>query len=128
MTTIGQRIKKAREDKGLTQAQLGKLCGWGDDDQTAQSRISMYENDKRTTRVAVDDIKTLAKALGVEPGWIMFNGPLVKHDPLIQNILETARLIPRENLEHANMVLETFVPGKHDSASIVEIKPTQKKP
>lgn len=71
MTSIGLRIKAAREEKRLSQAELGKRCGWTD----AQSRISNYEQDIRTKRMTVEDASALAAALEVHPGWILFGGP-----------------------------------------------------
>ncbi|MCU5775088.1 LexA family transcriptional regulator [Erwiniaceae bacterium BAC15a-03b] len=62
---IGERIKSLREAKGLSQAQLSKLCGWA-----APSRVGNYELGVR--KVSADEAITLSKALGVSPAQIMF--------------------------------------------------------
>lgn len=62
---IGERIKILREGKGLSQAQLSKLCGW-----SAPSRVGNYELGVR--KVSADEAITLGRALGVSPAQIMF--------------------------------------------------------
>lgn len=49
MATLGQRIKKLREGKGLSQGELGKLVNVGN------TTISQWENDKRTPDLATLD-------------------------------------------------------------------------
>lgn len=62
---IGERIKSLREAKGMSQAQLAKLCGWA-----APSRLGNYE--LGTRKVSADDAVVLGAALGVSPALIMF--------------------------------------------------------
>lgn len=62
---IGERIKSIREAKGLSQAQLAKLCGWA-----APSRLGNYE--LGTRKVSADDALTLGQVLGVPPSQILF--------------------------------------------------------
>lgn len=62
---IGERIKRLREGKGISQAQLSKLCGWA-----APSRLGNYELGVR--KVSADEAVTLSNALGVTPAHIMF--------------------------------------------------------
>jgi phage repressor protein C with HTH and peptisase S24 domain len=66
METIGQRIRRLRTNKRLTQPQLAELCGWGE----SQSRISNYEKDLRTPKP--DDAEKLAEILDVTAAYIMF--------------------------------------------------------
>lgn len=54
MATLGQRIKKLREGKGLSQGELGKLVNVGN------TTISQWENDKR-----IPDLATLDKLANV---------------------------------------------------------------
>jgi SOS-response transcriptional repressor LexA len=54
---VGKNLKKIREDKGLSQAALADLCGWG------QSRIGNYE--RGSNSIDIPSAKELAKALGV---------------------------------------------------------------
>lgn len=54
MATLGQRIKKLRDGKGLSQGELGKLVNVGN------TTISQWENDKR-----IPDLATLDKLANV---------------------------------------------------------------
>lgn len=56
---VAIKIKQARTDAGLSQAQLGIKCGW--DSGNPQSRIGNYEQGKRVP--SVPDIAVIAKAL-----------------------------------------------------------------
>lgn len=49
--TVGEKIKTKREQKGLTQKQLGVLCGFTDS--TADSRIRKYEKDIMAPKNAI---------------------------------------------------------------------------
>ena len=62
---IGERIKARRTEKGLSQGQRAKLCGW-----SGASRVANYEYGNRN--VGVDDALSLAKALGTTPVMILF--------------------------------------------------------
>ena len=62
---IGERIKALRTEKGKSQGQLAKLCGW-----SGASRVANYEYGNRN--VGVDDALSLAKALGTTPVMILF--------------------------------------------------------
>lgn len=62
---IGERIKALRTEKGMSQGQLAKLCGW-----SGASRVANYEYGNRN--VGVDDALSLAKALGTTPIMILF--------------------------------------------------------
>ena len=55
--TIGERIRKIRTKKNLTQKQLGDLCNMAD------SAIRRYESDKGNP--TLDTLKRIADALGV---------------------------------------------------------------
>ena len=56
METLGQRIKRLRKSKGLSQQQLAEACGW-----SSQSRIGNYESDLREP--ALSDLLLLGCAL-----------------------------------------------------------------
>ena len=66
METIGSRIKKAREAVGISQEQLGKMCG------TTKQTIFKYEAGV-VTNIPMDRIVTIANSLGIDPcslmGW-----------------------------------------------------------
>lgn len=61
---IAARLKRAREQKGISQKALAELCGW------AQSRVGNYESGSRT--IGVDDAITLAGALKIAPAELIF--------------------------------------------------------
>lgn len=58
METFGQRLKRLREDRKMTQEQLADACGYKN-----QSRIGNYESGLRTP--SVRQIPILARGLGV---------------------------------------------------------------
>lgn len=62
---IGERIKRLRTGKGLSQAQVAKLCGW-----SGASRLANYESGTRN--VGADDAIAIAKALGTTPSELLF--------------------------------------------------------
>lgn len=64
MSTIGSRIRFARESADMTQEQLGKLCG------TTKQTIFKYENDI-VTNIPMDRVEVIASALRVSPVYIM---------------------------------------------------------
>ena len=61
---IGARIKSAREAKGLTQEELGILCG------TTKQTIFKYENGI-VTNIPLDRLEKIADAVGVTPAYLM---------------------------------------------------------
>lgn len=65
MTTIGERIRHARNAAGLTQEQLAVACGC-----TQRGTVSNWETDKQ--RPPVETFVPMAKALNVRAGWLAF--------------------------------------------------------
>lgn len=61
--SLGQRLKKLRLDKGLTQQELGKLIG------VAQSLIWRWESGK-IKRLTDENVEKLAKLYGVSEAYI----------------------------------------------------------
>lgn len=55
--TIGENIRAIRKEKGLTQKELGRLCG------IAEITIRQYESEKYQPKI--ETIEKIAKALGV---------------------------------------------------------------
>ena len=60
---IGERIKKIRETREMTRAELGELVGLD------QNRVQQYENGKRKPKIPL--LKKFATALGVETSALM---------------------------------------------------------
>lgn len=72
---IGERLKSIRESRGLSQAQLAKLC-----DYSAASRIGNYELGER--KISADDAIVISEALGISPAELMFGS---QSDQVIKN-------------------------------------------
>lgn len=63
--TTGDRIKEAREARGLSQQELALKCGW-----TSRSTISKIEKNICETRLT--SLMKIAKALDVDPDYLVF--------------------------------------------------------
>ncbi|WP_270588766.1 helix-turn-helix domain-containing protein [Faecalibacillus intestinalis] len=55
--TVGENIKKIRKEKGLTQKELGKLCGM------SEAQIGQYENGLRNPKM--ETLEKIANALDI---------------------------------------------------------------
>lgn len=62
--TVGDRIRSAREAKGMTQLELAKKIGY-----TTTGAMSLIESGKRD--LALDKVREIAKVLDVTPNWLM---------------------------------------------------------
>lgn len=62
--TKGDRIRAARESKGITQEELGRMCG------TTKQTIFKYESGT-VTNIPLDRLETLAEVLDTTPAFIM---------------------------------------------------------
>lgn len=60
---IGERIRKAREEAGLTQAELGEKTGF------SAMGISYLEKGQR--KLKIEDLQTIAKALSISPSYLL---------------------------------------------------------
>lgn len=63
---IGQKIKKARLERGLTQQELGNIVG------VQKSAIAKYENG-RVVNIKRSTLQKIAKALNIRPSELVFN-------------------------------------------------------
>ncbi len=63
MGTVGQRIKKLREDKDMSQVELGRLVNMGN------TTISQWESDKRSPDIAT--VKRLSDIFGVSSDYLL---------------------------------------------------------
>jgi transcriptional regulator with XRE-family HTH domain len=61
---IGAKIKRAREQAGLTQAELAKKAG------VKQARISLWESGKRQ-QMSLEHLRSIARALGVSADFLI---------------------------------------------------------
>jgi len=77
--TIGQRIKKARLHRGLTQRELGILVGFSDS--AADVRIAQYESSSRRPKSSVK--KKLSEVLNVKLRYFYLSENLVTEDIIL---------------------------------------------
>lgn len=63
---IGQKIKKARLERGLTQQELGGIVG------VQKSAIAKYENG-RVVNIKRSTLQKIAKALNIRPSELIFD-------------------------------------------------------
>jgi transcriptional regulator with XRE-family HTH domain len=66
MVEIGQKIKKARLERGLTQQELGDIVG------VQKSAIAKYENG-RVVNIKRSTLQKIAKALNIRPSELIFD-------------------------------------------------------
>lgn len=63
---IGQKIKKARLERGMTQQELGDIVG------VQKSAIAKYENG-RVVNIKRSTLQKIAKALNIRPSELIFD-------------------------------------------------------
>lgn len=66
MSTIGSRLREARELRALTQEELAQASN------VQVVTISRIENNRQTSRPRLSTIRKLAEALGADPAYILF--------------------------------------------------------
>lgn len=102
--TTGQKIKKYRKEKGLTQKELGLMCGFSE--KSAEIRISQYENNVRVP--SGKNLEILTEALKVDSRkLISFN----VHDALTAiSVLEDIKTA------HGESFIKAFLMSQNPSA------------
>ena len=93
--TIGDRVKRLREKKGLTREDFAKLA-----DLTTNYIGSLERNEERFRNPTVSTVALLAKGLGVHPSEIVFGFTPEEHG------YQSAMLIDSDN-EHEVMAAAT---------------------
>lgn len=110
MTTnnFGQRLREAREERGWTQKELAEISG------TTHSTISRSETSVHNPKVTI--VGKLAKALGVNPAWLMgadvnkyidYNNFNFKEIPIVGTIAAGKPILALENIEGTEYVHES---------------------
>ena len=72
MDAIRERIKEARQERGLSQEELAQIIN------STKSAISRYESGKRQPRI--EQLKSIASALDVDVNWLMNGYTLEQRD------------------------------------------------
>lgn len=73
METMGDRIRRLREARGLTQTQLGELCGG-----VTRSAVSQWE-DASTSNIKVKTFLALCDALGTDAHYLAYGADRSPH-------------------------------------------------
>lgn len=105
-TLFGERLTKARRNKGLTQAELGKIIFPKlETRQALQSKIKRYEAGKQLPKTR-EEVMFLAKALDVTWEYLIF-GPQQNKEAEKLDRLKSEN----EKLRRRNQVLEAELKG-----------------
>jgi transcriptional regulator with XRE-family HTH domain len=110
VSTLGERIRNAREDRGLSQTQLAEECGW--DGKAGQTRISHYEHNKREPTLS--DLSLIASKLGVNVQALVFEHPL-RPDPDEELLLRARRAADPRQRRVLNSWVEAVIPPPQKS-------------
>lgn len=70
---IAKRIKDIRMEKGMTQEELAVLCGY-------KSRSAINKIEAGTRNFSIETAKKIAKALNVDPDYLVFGDEDVKEE------------------------------------------------
>lgn len=73
--TTGERIKKLREEKGMTQEELAIACGY-----KSRSTINKFEKGICETRLST--LKKIAKVLNADPDYLVFGDEADKKEEI----------------------------------------------
>lgn len=99
--TIGERIKQARKEKGLTQKRLGELSG------TSEGTVKQYELGKRQPRLA--QLQAIAAALGLPTASLLIGSPPLDDDfpaQLPEDVQQVASSMEQMNEEGRGKVVD----------------------
>ena len=72
METLGQRLEATRRRNVLTQAELATAAG------VALITVTRLENGGESVNPRATTVRRLAKALDVDPAWLLFGGEDLK--------------------------------------------------
>lgn len=97
--SAGERIRILRQNKHLTQEQLGELAGLN------PNYVGQVERGQRTP--SVNAIHALAEALGVDPGFLLMSPD--KSASSISNLMALIALATPEQVELITKIAETVV-------------------
>lgn len=105
---IGKRIKQAREEKKMTQQELGEYLGLN------KSSVQRYETGQ-VAKIKLPILENMAQCLGVNPEWLALKSddPTIKtseprfRDPLDEKIVEMfMQLNASERREVLGLIVE----------------------
>lgn len=101
MMTFGQKMSFCREEKKLSQAELGKISGINGD------IIGKYERDEMKS--SIETAKKLADALAVSLNYLVGDGDLKVVDKKTMQRLEDIEKLPQEDKAHIFYALDNLI-------------------
>lgn len=111
--TTGERIKAARKQVGMTQAELAQKLG------ISYVGVSQWENDLRNPKI--ETLQRIAAALGVDVNWLMNGQTLEQRDQAMKDYVarrfSEVELDKRLQESYTSLTLE----GKSKAVESVEI-------
>ncbi|RNF38554.1 helix-turn-helix domain-containing protein [Planococcus salinus] len=118
MTTLGQRIKKLRKQKGFT---LQSLAG----EELTKGMLSLIENDKANP--SMESLAYIAKRLGVDKNTLLEEVPPAELRDLLQEVetvFKTGSVLSKEELKKITTKIQPYIqklPDRYESARLLEI-------
>ena len=113
MNTLGKRLKLARKEKGLTQAELQKMSG------VSQQMISLIESEKVESTT---EVFNLSEALDVNPKWLATgNGEMKNQDTeLTREETLVLKLFRKMSSSQKNETLRTIENTEQENELIIK--------
>lgn len=105
--TLGEKLKKARLDRGLTQTQV---CG----DRITRNMLSQLENDSASPSVRT--LEHLADALGVSMGW------LLEQDPAAEQLQQARQLFRQRDFAACFECLRDHAAGQMEEGILLLVR------
>ena len=105
--TLGEKLKKARLDRGLTQTQV---CG----ERITRNMLSQLENDSASPSVRT--LEYLADALGVSMGW------LLEQDPAAEQLQQARQLFRQRDFSACFDALCDHPAGRTEEGLLILIR------
>ena len=105
---IGEKIRAARLEKGLTQEELGEILG------VQKSAIAKYENG-RIVNIKRSTLKKISDVLGIPPFELVFDAskkPTVDDDELpekVRKLVEYSKSVPEHKIDLVLAVMKSIV-------------------
>lgn len=109
---IGLKIKTARQEKGLTQEELGNILG------VQKSAIAKYESG-RVVNIKRSTLKKISDVLGIPPFELIFDEHKEASDAdneipdTVKQLVELAMSVPENKAELALKLLRAIVEDDH---------------
>lgn len=99
--SIGDKIRKARLDKGMSQEELGDILG------IQKSAVAKYENG-RVTNIKRQTLQKLSDVLDIPPHELIYEEELPDN---VRQLVQFAKSVPEEKAEMVLRVMRSIVEG-----------------